>query len=438
MKPFRTLVLCVCLIFACTSTASAATLGPVSDYTELLALSMQAEAGDIILVSGELSASGLDPLSTQAMLRITSSGDRAAIRELALHDAQIIFSDIDLLDTLTITGTSHVELGSGVTVEGAEGSSGISFTGNGELIIDADCNIVGGSGGDGISIRHTGGEFYGGIDGHIRGGSGQTGGTGLNISTLKDSGTMMIAGRIYGGNGAVMGGNALNLYDLSGNAYVTIAGTLRGGEGTAGGDGAQIVSAQDNVSIGIDGQIAGGLGENYGGDALMLMSIDGASSINLSGALIGGDALRVDAQPGVSLLIVGETTTAHTRVGDCMLQDGQRLTTPAPATPPEAQEAPQEPDVTPLPEITSSVEDTGTLPTPTASPTPTPTPTLAPTVSPESTTSPEPTASPTVEPTLSPTVEPTLSPTLEPTASPTSEPEATPDGNATPPEASAQ
>ena len=425
MKSFRIPALCICLILLMTPTASAATLGPATDYDELLALCEQAGQGDVILVSGELTAADRDALVIQSPLRISSEDD-AVLRGIRLHDSTVSFTNIQLLDTLTITGTSHVELGRGVSVEGAAGSSGISFSGSGELLIDPDCTITGGSGSAGVSIQHQGGEFYAGIDGVLRGGSGQTGGTGLLVSSLTDGGTMMISGRIHGGNGTAMGGNALNLYDLSGNAFITITGRLKGGEGSIGGDGAQIVSAVDNVSIGIDGQITGGQGESYGGDALMLMNIGGASSVNLSGsltggdalesdaqpgvkqgvtnveqsALTGGDALEADAQPGVSLLVIGETSSSHTRVGDCLLEDGQTLATAAPA--PAATPEPVEPSVTPLPEITSAVDDPATLFTP--SPTEEPTP--------------EPTPEPTAEPTSKPTEEPTAEPAPEPTEAP--------------------
>ena len=399
MKSFRIPALCICLILLMTPTASAATLGPATDYDELLALCEQAGQGDVILVSGELTAADRDALVIQSPLRISSEDD-AVLRGIRLHDSTVSFTNIQLLDTLTITGTSHVELGRGVSVEGAAGSSGISFSGSGELLIDPDCTITGGSGSAGVSIQHQGGEFYAGIDGVLRGGSGQTGGTGLLVSSLTDGGTMMISGRIHGGNGTAMGGNALNLYDLSGNAFITITGRLKGGEGSIGGDGAQIVSAVDNVSIGIDGQITGGQGESYGGDALMLMNIGGASSVSLSGALTGGDALEADAQPGVSLLVIGETSSSHTRVGDCLLEDGQTLATAAPA--PAATPEPVEPSVTPLPEITSAVDDPAPLFTP--SPTEEPTP--------------EPTPEPTAEPTSKPTDEPTAEPAPEPTEAP--------------------
>ena len=335
--------MCICLILLMTPTASAATLGPATDYDELLALCEQAGQGDVILVSGELTAADRDALVIQSPLRISSEDD-AVLRGIRLHDSTVSFTNIQLLDTLTITGTSHVEMGRGVSVEGAAGSSGISFSGSGELLIDPDCTITGGSGSAGVSIQHQGGEFSAGIDGVLRGGSGQTGGTGLLVSSLTDGCTMMISGRIHGGNGTAMGGNALNLYDLSGNAFITITGRLKGGEGSIGGDGAQIVSAVDNVSIGIDGQITGGQGESYGGNALILMSAEDASSVNLSGHFSGGDAIGDGAQPGTSLNLVGDSASLRARIDNCILEDGKQL---RPAAEPQPM-----PDVTALPEIT--------------------------------------------------------------------------------------
>ena len=425
MKSFMALALCICLILSSYTAALAATLGPVSEYGELLALCAAAGPGDTLLVAGELFADGHDALSTQAPLRIASE-DNAALHDVRLHDAQVSFSGVQLLDTLTITGVSHVELGRGVTVEGAPGSSGIVFSGSGELLIDPDCAITGGSGSTAVSIQHRDGEFYAGIDGVLRGGSGETGGTGLLVSSLGNGGTMMISGKIHGGNGTAMGGNALNLYDLSGNAFITVTGRLKGGEGAIGGDGAQIVSAVDNVSIGIDGHISGGQGESYGGDALMLMNIGGASSVSLSGALTGGDALEADAQPGVSLLVIGDTSSSHTRVGDCMLQDGQTLTsaTPAPTTTP----APTAPAVTPLPEITSAVEEAEALPTPDA-PTPEPVQTPEPTEeaatelpeAPPAEASDDTAEAPSEDPVTAPVDESTAEPYAEPTEEPVEE-----------------
>ena len=216
------------------------------------------------------------------------------------------------------------------------------------------------------------------------------------VSPLSEYGTMMLAGTIRGGNDAMMGGTGLNLFGLSGNAFITVAGSVRGGRGAAGGAGMQVVSIGDTVSIGVNGEIRGGSGDEYGGNALIVMDAVGASAVNLSGMLIGGDASAQSGEPGQSLLVIGDSV-AHTRVANCMLQDGENTFAYNKA-------------ITPLPEITSSVDAVE----PMATPSPAVTPTLEPTASPEHTASPEPTASP--EHTDSP--EPTPIPTDEPTASP--------------------
>ena len=442
MKRFKALVLSVCLIFLVSPAAQAATLGPATSYAQLLELADAAGSGDVILVSGELSAKGQPPLSTQAFLHITSSaGTTATLLGMQLLNASVAFSSIDLADSLAITGTSHVELSGGVTVRGADGQSAVSFDGNGSLLLYPGSTVKGGKNGEGVVIRHRGGDFYAGIEGTIHGGSGHTGGSGLTVSPLTDTGTLMISGSIHGGSGTAMGGHALNLYDLSGNAFITVAGSIQGGDGPVGGDGIQLVATRDNVNVGIQGTVSGGCGEDFGGDALILMNIGGASSVSLAGSLTGGDVTLSGAQPGVSLLVVGDSTSAHTHLGNCILQDGRDLAafyaTPAPTSTPE-------PSVTPLPEITSSVEDTAVLATPTpehaAAPTETPAvqPTAAPTKTPAPQTTPtaaptaEPTATPTVEPTDVPTEEPSIAPSAEPTASPAIDPTAAPTAEPTP------
>ena len=67
MKSFRIPALCICLILLMTPTASAATLGPATDYDELLALCEQAGQGDVILVSGELTAAVLAAAGIERM-----------------------------------------------------------------------------------------------------------------------------------------------------------------------------------------------------------------------------------------------------------------------------------------------------------------------------------------------------------------------------------
>lgn len=344
------------MLLPCTS-SFAATLGPASSYDELRELIDAAQDGDTILVRGSFSAADSQPLSPGAHVRIASAdGTSAAISGLRLRDASVSFSNITLEDSLIIDGTSDVQLASGVSVRGSS-QSGLVFSGSGTLIVDRGCTIEGGSESAGVSISHYGGEFYSSIDGSVRGGEGGTGGAGVEISPLSSFGAVMISGSIQGGNGESVGGHALNLYDLSGNAYITIDGSLQGGNGAIGGDGVQLVSANDNVTVGIGGQVKGGQGEAYGGDALMLMNAEGASSVNLSGSFSGGDASAPDGQPGTSLQLVGNSTSSHARVMDCILEDGRQLSpTPVPT------QTPDMPDVTPLPEITFDPEQSELTP----------------------------------------------------------------------------
>lgn len=329
--------------------AFAATYGPVSSISELYALLEAAQNGDIILVSGTLDAQGEAPLSSSSHIRITSAGDLpASIRNLQIHDADITFSDIHLEESLQISGTSNVHLTRGTNVTGANGMSGISFSGNGTLILEPGSNVTGGREGSGVSIEHTQGDFFASLEGSVVGGSGSTGGTGVLVSPLGDSGAVMISGSVSGGNGISLGGHALNLYELSGNAYVTIDGSIHGGSGSIGGDGIQLVSASDNVVVGITGNIKGGSGESYGGDALILMNANDSSAFHLSGSFSGGDTTGSNAQPGTSLTLVGHAASLHTYVGDCYLEDGRHLDTEP--------DAPT-PDVTPLPEIEPSIDD---------------------------------------------------------------------------------
>ena len=208
----------------------------------------------------------------------------------------------------------------------------------------------------------------------------------------------MISGSIQGGEGSDHGGPALNLYDLNGNAFVTVDGNLRGGSGVIGGDGIQLVAARDNVSVGIGGKVKGGSGEIYGGDALILMNAEGASAFHLSGAFSGGDASGSDAQPGTSLLLVGDSTAARTHITDCILEDGMQLTAA-----PLATATPSVPNITPLPEITASVENTESLLAPPqetefASPSEVPVHTPAPPAKPD----PAPESAPSAEPEVTP------------------------------------
>ena len=409
MKATRALVLFLLTVLLCPALASAGTLGPALNYEELLDMVRRAKDGDILLVSGEMTATE-EAISSPALLQISGDG-KAVLHRLHISDSSVILSDVELRDSLTISGISNVELRA-VRVEGAPGQSGLSLVGGGTLLIDGDCEITGGEGATGVSVSQRGGDLYVSVEGSIRGGEG--GGSGMEVSPLSEYGTMMLAGTIRGGNDAMMGGTGLNLFGLSGNAFITVAGSVRGGRGAAGGAGMQVVSIGDTVSIGVNGEIRGGSGDEYGGNALIVMDAAGAAAVNLSGMLIGGDASAQTGEPGQSLLVIGDSV-AHTRVANCLLQDGENTFIYNKA-------------ITPLPEITSSVDAVEPLatPSPTVTPMPmvttpaptamvTPTPVVAPTIlTPEPTATPAPTHTPT--PTASP--ESTPSPTDEPTASP--------------------
>ena len=362
----------------------------------------RAKDGDILLVSGEMTATE-EAISSPALLQISGDG-RAVLHRLHISDSSVILSDVELRDSLTVSGISNVELRA-VRVQGAPGQSGLSLVGGGTLLIDGDCEITGGAGATGVSVSQRGGDLYVSVEGSIRGGEG--GGSGMEVSPLSEYGTMMLAGTIRGGNDAMMGGTGLNLFGLSGNAFITVAGSVRGGRGAAGGAGMQVVSIGDTVSIGVNGEIRGGSGDEYGGNALIVMDAAGAAAVNLSGMLIGGDASAQTGEPGQSLLVIGDSV-AHTRVANCLLQDGENTFAYNKA-------------ITPLPEITSSVDAVEPLATP--SPTVTPMPMV---------TTPAPTAMVTPTPVVTPTIltpEPTATPapTHTPTPIPTDEPTASPD-----------
>ena len=333
------LALIVFLFSAFASSACAATLGPAATYQELVSLLSASSDGDTILIDGAIVCTG-DPLGTQHSIRIQAAGPEASLSALRLRDASVVFSGVSLDDSLSIDGTSHVQLSSGARISGASGKSALRFSGNGTLIIDRGCTVSAADGETGVNIQHTGGEFYGSIEGSVSGGA--NGGSGVVVSPLTSSGAIMIDGHIRGGDSSDHGGHALNLYDLSGNAYVTIAGNLRGGDGTIGGNGIQLVSAGDEVNVGIDADVKGGSGDVHAGDAMILMNAAGASSISLSGHLAGGDASESSGLPGTSLQLVGDSSASRARILNCILEDGRSYT------------AVPEPEVTPLPEI---VED---------------------------------------------------------------------------------
>lgn len=320
-------LLMVMLVFPLS--VSAGTLGPAFTYKELLTLAGKARDGDVLLVSGDVTATG-DPLKTPALLQISGDG-KAAIRQLRVSDSSIVFSDIELLDSFAIDGVSNIELRKGVHVEGAGGKSGLTFSGSGTLLIDSECTVTGGSGATGITLTHRGGDLYVSIESSVRGGGGQNGGSGMEVTSLGEYGTMMLSGSIRGGDGTTLGGSGLNLFDLSGNAFVTVAGSVRGGRGAIGGTGMQLVSLADNVSVGVNGDIRGGSGTEYGGSALILMDASGASNVNLNGSLIGGDASSQVGEPGQSLQVVGDNGLAHAHVLNCLLKTAKihSLTTPS-------------------------------------------------------------------------------------------------------------
>ena len=86
----------------------------------------------------------------------------------------------------------------GVHVEGADGKSGLTFTGSGTLLIDSNCSVAGGSGATGITLTHRSGDLYVSIESGVRGGGGQNGGSGMEVTSLGEYGTMMLSGSIRG------------------------------------------------------------------------------------------------------------------------------------------------------------------------------------------------------------------------------------------------
>jgi len=376
-KRFRAFALCFLLIVLRFAFASAATLGPAENIDDLRAMLLEAMNGDVLLVSGEVAMDTGAPLSSEAVLRISSQpGETAMLRGLRLSNCSITFTNIAFEDSLHINGASSVHLSRGTHIRGMEGQTALSFAGSGALIVDSDCSVIASEGGDGVIINHAGGEFYGSIEGSVRGGDGSNGGSGVTISPLLDSSAIFISGSIHGGSGTSIGGHALNLYNLSGNAYVTVAGVLTGGSGYIGGNGIQLVSANDTVSVGISGTIKGGAGQTHGGSALILMNAAGSSSFNLSGSFIGGDAIGADAEPGTSLHLVDNGAVVRTRIDNCILEDGRYLSTvpkstlaptpsPEPTATPEPTPTPIErPVITPLPEITAPAHNVAFIITP--------------------------------------------------------------------------
>ena len=154
MKATRALVLFLLTVLLCPALASAGTLGPALNYEELLDMVRRAKDGDILLVSGEMTATE-EAISSPALLQISGDG-RAVLHRLHISDSSVVLSDVELRDSLTISGISNVELRT-VRVEGAPGQSGLSLVGGGTLLIDGDCEITGGKGATGVSVSQRGG-----------------------------------------------------------------------------------------------------------------------------------------------------------------------------------------------------------------------------------------------------------------------------------------
>jgi len=347
----------------------AAILGPAETISDLRDMIEEASSGDTLLVTGEISMDNGHPLTIPSPIRIVSQeGEIATLRGLRLSDASVTFSSIRIEDSLFVKGVSNLNLSNSVRVLGSDHHSALSFSGNGTLIIEPGCSISGSNGFEGVVINHTGGEFYGSIEGSVRGGAGDAGGAGVVISPLLNSGALLISGNIEGGKGNSLGGHALNLYGLEGNAFITVTGSLLGGSGFIGGNGIQLISVNDNVSIGINGTVKGGSGHSHGGSGLIMMNVNDSSSFHLSGSFSGGDAIGVAAQPGTSLQLVGNSAIVRTRIDNCLLEDGHFLnSTPEPSAAPEPINTPTAsplptpplsiiPSITPLPEITAPAD----------------------------------------------------------------------------------
>ena len=146
MKATQACALFLLILLLCPLAAQAGTLGPALSYNELLALVRQARDGDVLLVSGDLSATD-EALVTPVLLEITGDG-KATLRHLHVSDSSIVFSNLSLLDSFTVDGVSNIELRT-VRVEGASGQYGLSFVGGGTLLIDEDSSVAGGTGATG-------------------------------------------------------------------------------------------------------------------------------------------------------------------------------------------------------------------------------------------------------------------------------------------------
>lgn len=215
MKATQACALFLLILLLCPLAAQAGTLGPALSYNELLALVRQARDGDVLLVSGDLSATD-EALVTPVLLEITGDG-KATLRHLHVSDSSIVFSNLSLLDSFTVDGVSNIELRT-VRVEGASGQYGLSFVGGGTLLIDEDSSVAGGTGATGVSISQRGGDLYVSIEGSVRGGA--DGGSGMEVSPMTEYGTIDACRQhLRRPMAPTMGGTGLNLFDLSGNAF---------------------------------------------------------------------------------------------------------------------------------------------------------------------------------------------------------------------------
>lgn len=336
----------LCLFLFVSFSALSETWGPIRTADAFFTALSRAKAKDTLLFSGDIDCSSI-PLTRCNFKFASASTHYAVLRNLSLSDSSLQLERIRVEGSLAVSGSSEIELRNQVSVRGSGETCGLSFEGNGMLMIGPNCSITGGMGSPGIRIAHTQGDFYASIEGNIRGGDGETGGTALLITSLCEQGTVFLSGSLTGGRGISLGGNALCLYDLSGGAFVTVEGNMQGGDGRIAGDGIQVVSAKDYSFVHVNGASSGGMGESHGGNALMIVRISGSSSVIVAGRLSGGDVLKADGIGGHSLLIADDASIGHTVIRDCMLEDGGY--------------SPQ-PIIPRYPSITSSVSRTFPLP----------------------------------------------------------------------------
>ena len=106
MKAIRAFVLFLLILSLCPPSAHAGTLGPALSYGELLALVQQARDGDVLLVSGDLTATD-EALVTPVLLEISGDG-KATLRHLHVSDASLVLSDLSLLDSFAVDGVSKI------------------------------------------------------------------------------------------------------------------------------------------------------------------------------------------------------------------------------------------------------------------------------------------------------------------------------------------